>query len=182
MNILASKAQLRASLMRWSLFLIPLIILLGFLSGQFGNAQSVWFQNLNKPSIYPPGYVFGLVWSILYAMIGFSLALVVSSWGAVGRATAIIAFAVHFVGNLAWSPTFFGMQDMQSALYIIGYMAISLVVVIFLFARIRKSAAWLLAPYLAWTLFAGALNYQFIAVNPDGGSAGGSGAAVGVEL
>ncbi len=182
MNILASKAQLRASLLRWSLFLVPLIVLLGFLGGQLGSPQTVWFQNLTKPAIFPPPAAFGIVWGILYAVIGFSVALVASAWGAHGRGIAIIVFAAHFIGNLAWTPVFFGMQNMMGGLYVLAYVVASLLVVIALFWRVRRIAALLLLPYLAWASFATVLNWQFIVQNPDAGAGDASGAAVGVEL
>lgn len=182
MNVLASKAQLRASLLRWSLFLIPLIVLLGFLGGQLGSPQTAWFQSLTKPGIYPPPAAFGIVWSILYVVVGFSLALVVSAWGAHGRGVAIIVFALHFVGNLAWTPVFFGMQNMTGGLYVLIYVVVSLLVVIWAFYRVRKIAALLLVPYLAWTMFATVLNYQFIAENPEGGVADEGGAVERIEL
>lgn len=182
MNILASKAQLRASFLRWALFLVPLIVLLGFLSGQMGSPSTQWYQGLTKPEIYPPPALFGIVWTVLWVMIGLSLALIASAWGARGRGIALIAFALHFVGTLAWTPVFFGMQDMNTALYVLGYAAASLVVVIALFWRVRRLAAVLLVPYLAWACFATALNYQFIAANPDGGSNTDSGAAVEITL
>lgn len=182
MNILASKAQLRASLLRWSLFLVPLIVLLGFTAGQLGSPDTVWFRNLEKPAIFPPPAAFGMVWAVLYVMIGFALALVASAWGARGRAMAIILFALHFIGNLAWTPVFFGMQNMTGGLIVLGYAVVTLVAVIWAFWRVRQSAALLLLPYFAWASFATVLNYQFIQENPDGGSAEGSGAAVGVEL
>ncbi|MDA9918387.1 tryptophan-rich sensory protein [Erythrobacter sp.] len=182
MNILASKAQLRASLLRWSLFLIPLILLLGYISSQFGSADTAWFQSLNKPAIFPPPAAFGIVWAILWVMIGFSLALVASAWGAYGREIALGAFALHFIGTLAWTPVFFGMQEMQAALFVLAYVVVSLIAVIFLFWKVRKTAAMLLMPYLAWTAFAAVLNYQFIGENPDGGAAEQNGAAVEVTL
>lgn len=182
MNVLASKAQLRASFLRWSLFLVPLIVLLGFLAGQLGSPQTAWFQALEKPAIFPPPKWFGIVWSVLYVMIGFALALVASAWGARGRGLAIILFALHFVGNLAWTPVFFGAQDMQGGLYVLSYVTLSLLVVIWAFWRVRKSAALLLLPYLAWVAFATVLNYQFIAENPDGGLNEESGGAVKVTL
>ncbi len=182
MNILASKAQLRASFMRWSLFMVPLILLLGFVSSQFGSADTAWFQNLNKPSIFPPPAAFGIVWTILWIMIGFALALVASAWGARGRLLALCAFALHFLGTLAWTPVFFGMQEMQMGLFVLGYVVVSLVAVVFLFWRVRKTAGMLLVPYLLWTCFAFALNYQFIAENPDGGSNTESGAVERIEL
>ncbi len=182
MNFLASKAQLRASFLRWSLFLVPLIVLLGFLGGQLGSPDTAWFQNLTKPAIFPPPATFGIVWTILYIMIGFALALVVSAWGAAGRGIAIILFAVHFVGNLAWTAVFFGMQNMTGGLIVLVYAAVTLVAVIVVFWRVRRNAALLLLPYLAWVCFATVLNYQFIAENPDGGAAGETGAVERIEL
>lgn len=182
MNILASKSQLRASLLRWSLFLVPLIVLLGFMAGQVGGPNTAWFQGLTKPAIFPPPAVFGIVWSVLYVMIGFSLAMVVSAWGAYGRRFAIIAFALHFIGNLAWTPVFFGMQNMTAGLAVMGYVVVTLIGVIVLFWRVRKAAALLLVPYLCWGIFAGVLNYQFIAENPSGGVTEETGAVERVTL
>lgn len=182
MNLLASKGQLRASLLRWSLFLVPLILLLGFAAGKVAGPDTIWFQNLVKPSIYPPPPVFGIVWSALYVMIGFALALVASAWGAPGRGAAIIAFALHFVGNLAWTSVFFGMQNIVGGLMVLGYAVVTLLIVIALFWRVRKMAALLLVPYLAWASFATALNYQFLVENPDGGMQGASGAAQRIKL
>jgi len=182
MNFLASKAQLRASFLRWSLFLVPLIVLLGFMGGQLGSPQTAWFQSLEKPSIFPPPAAFGIVWTVLYVMIGFAVALVVSAWGARERDLAIIVFAVHFVGNLAWTGVFFGMQNMTGGLIVLAYAIVTLIAVIVVFWRVRRNAALLLLPYFAWVCFASLLNYQFIVENPDGGDTEDSGAAVEVTL
>ena len=182
MNFLASKAQLRASLIRWSLFCVPLIVLLGFVGGQMGSPNTFWFQSLNKPAIFPPPAAFGIVWSILYVMIGFSLALVASAWGAFGRGLAVGLFALHFVFNMAWTAVFFGMQNMEGGLIVLGLGVVTLLPVIWAFFRVRPIAAYLLVPYFGWLCFASALNYQFIAENPDGGARQESGAAVEVSL
>ncbi len=182
MSFLASKAQLRASFIRWALFLVPLIVLLGFTAGRLGSPDTVWFQSLVKPSIFPPPMWFGIVWGFLYVVIGFSVALVGSAWGAQGRGLAIILFALHFIGNLAWTPVFFGMQNMWGGLYILCFVAVSLLAVIAAFWRVRKLAAILLIPYLAWVSFATVLNYQFIVENPDGGADAGDGAVERIEL
>lgn len=175
MNMLASRGQLRASFIRWALFMVPLIVLLGFFAGQLGSGPgSPWFQALDKPAIFPEPKWFGIVWSVLYVMIGLSVALVASAWGARGRSAALIAFAVHFLLNLAWSPTFFAMQQITAALVVIVLIVLSLLVVIALFWKVRKLAAVLLLPYLAWVSFATLLNYEFLRLNPeaDGGSTG----------
>lgn len=182
MSLLASRAQLRASFFRWALFCVPLIVLLGFLGGQMGSPNTLWFQGLTKPSIFPPPAAFGIVWSILYVMIGISLALVVSAWGAYGRGLAVVLFVVHFAFNLAWTAVFFGFQNMQSGLIVLVGAAVTLLPVMWAFFRVRRIAAYLLIPYFAWVCFASALNYQFIVENPDGGELNGSGAAVEVTL
>lgn len=169
MNVIASRGQLRASLIRWTMFTVPLIILLGFLAGKLGSPQTLWFQSLIKPEIYPPPATFGIVWTILYAMIGLALALVCSSWGARGRGIAICIFLVHFVLNLAWTPVFFGNQNIAGGLILLGLIDVTLLAVIWAFWRVRRSAGLLLLPYLAWVAFATLLNYQFLQLNPQGG-------------
>lgn len=182
MNVLASKAQLRASFLRWALFLVPLVLLVGFTAGQLGGPDSPWFAGLVKPAIYPPPAVFGIVWSILFVLIGLSLAIVASAWGAAGRGVALGVFAVQFLITQSWTAVFFGMQDMAGALYVIEVAAALLLVSIALFWRVRRLAALLLLPYLAWVCFAGTLNYAFIQANPDGGAKGASGAETRVAL
>ncbi|UYV15169.1 TspO/MBR family protein [Porphyrobacter sp. ULC335] len=182
MNVLASPAQLRASFLRWALFMVPLILLIGFAAGQLGGPDTPWFAGLEKPAIYPPPVLFGIVWSILFMLIGLALALVASAWGAHGRGIALIAFAIHFLVTQSWTAVFFGMQDMISALMVLGFGIASLLVAMALVCRVRRAAALLLLPYLAWLCFAGVLNYQFIVSNPDGGAQGANGAETRVEL
>lgn len=168
MNRLASPAQLRASVIRWALFLVPLVMLLGYLSGQVGGtADSAWFQSLVKPAIFPPPVTFGIVWSILYAMMGVAFAMVCAAWGSRVRLWAILAFLGQFVLNLAWSPTFFGQQQIAMALYVIIALAVVLAITTWLFFKVRKWAGILMLPYLAWVLFATVLNWQFLQLNPD---------------
>ena len=169
MTVIASRGQLRASFIRWSLFTVPLVVLLGFVSGQLGSPNTFWFQSLVKPAIFPPPATFGIVWTILYVMIGFALALVSSAWGARGRKLAIGLFIVHFLLNLTWSPVFFGGQNITGGLIVILLIDVTLLAVIWAFWRVRSAAALLLLPYLAWVLFATLLNYEFLRMNPDGG-------------
>ncbi len=184
MNRLASPAQLRASLIRWSLFIVPTVMLLGFLSGQVSgsSADSYWFQTLEKPALFPPPATFGLVWSVLYFMMGLALALVCAAWGSRLRVAAIIAFVVQFVLNLAWSPIFFGWHEMGLALGVIIAMDVAVVITAVLFFKVRKWAGLLLLPYLAWILFATLLNYQFLQLNPDASGVEDTGAVQRYEL
>lgn len=184
MRYLASPAQLRASLFRWSLFTVPLVLGLGFLSGVLAGSgpDNPWFNALIKPSIYPPPAAFGIVWSILYVLMGFALALVIAARGAPGRGLAIAVFVMQLLLNLAWTPLFFGMHQLHLALYLLVVIDVAVLLTIWLFWRVRPMAMALLLPYLAWALFASALNWEFVRLNPHADGVRGSGAAVRVQL
>ena len=184
MTELASPGQLRAAFIRWALVLVPGIVLLGFVSGRIANAGpgNAWFDALTKPAIYPPPAAFGIVWSILYVMMGVALAMVVAARGARWRGVAIAAFAVQFLLNLAWTPVFFAGHQITAGLAVIGVLDVAVLVTIVLFARIRPAAAWMLAPYLAWVLFATALNYEFLRANPDADGKANPGAVTRIEI
>lgn len=183
MNVIASRSQLRASFLRWALVMVPAVLLLGFLAGQLGgDANSVWFQSLVKPAIFPPPVWFGIVWSILYIMLGFALALICAAWGARGRTAAIVVFLIQLGVNLAWTPVFFGQHQITSALILIAVLDVLVIFTIALVWRVRKLAAVLMLPYLAWIVFATLLNYEFLRLNPEADSMHSSGAVQRMEL
>jgi translocator protein len=164
----------RFGALRWSLVLVPIVVALGFLSGRIAGSGpgNPWFDALAKPAIYPPPATFGIVWSILYAMMGVALALVVSS-RAPGARPAIAAFLVQLALNLAWTPLFFAAHRISGALWLIAALDLALIVTIALFWRVRRTAALLLVPYLAWLLFATLLNWEFLRLNPQADGADG---------
>ena len=183
MSALASSAQLRASFIRWSLFLVPGIVLLGALSGTAGGgANTPWFASLVKPSLFPPPVTFGIVWTILYVLMGFALALIITARGARGRRAAIVGFAVQFALNLAWTPLFFGAHQITGALILLLVIDVAVLATVLLFWRVRPIAGAMLLPYLAWVLFATVLNWQFLAANPDADGQEVSGAVATVEF
>ena len=169
MNRLASPAQLRASFTRWALFWVPAVLLLGRLSGWASGsaAEDPWFVALDKPAIFPPPVTFGIVWPILYVLMGFAIAIVCSAWGSRYRTPAILAFVLQLAVNLAWSPVFFAEHEISLGLGVIVLLDVALIVTIALFWKVRRTAALLLVPYLAWILFATALNWQFLQLNRD---------------
>lgn len=183
MNVIASRSQLRASFLRWALVMVPAVLLLGFLSSQLaGDANSAWFQSLDKPAIFPPPVWFRIVWSILYIMLGFVLALVCAAWGARGRTAAILAFLIQLGVNLAWTPVFFGQHQITGGLILIAVLDVLVIITIALVWRVRKLAAVLMLPYLAWILFATLLNYEFLRLNPEADGTQTSGAVQRMEL
>ena len=185
MTVLASRGQLRASFLRWALLIVPAILLLGTISGRIAGSGpgNAWFDALIKPAIYPPPGVFGIVWPILYLLMGVALTLVVTARGARGRGIAIAAFLIQLALNLVWSPLFFAAHRMSDALWLLFALDILVVVTVALFWRVRRPAALLLLPYLAWIVFATALNWEFLRLNPDAdGRAGASNAATRFEI
>lgn len=168
MNRLASPAQLRASFVRWALFLVPTVLLLGTLSGLAGGtaAEDPWFIALDKPSFVPPPAVFSIVWPVLYTLMGFAIATVCAAWGSRFRLPAIAAFFVQMLLNLVWTPLFFGAHEITLALVVIVLLDVALVLTIVLFWKVRRTAALLLLPALAWLLFGTVLNYEFMRLNP----------------
>lgn len=168
MSGLASQGQLRASIVRWSLFTVPACLLLGFLSGQFGGgAGTPWFDALEKPAIFPPPMWFGIAWAILFALMGVAIALVCAAWGARGRTPAIGSFVILFALLMAWNPVFFGLYQMTWALVLLCVIVFMVLVTIMLFWKVRKLAAIMLVPLLGWTSFATLLNYEFLQANPE---------------
>ena len=119
---------------------------------------------------------------LLLVLIGLSMALVASAWGAHGRGIALAVFGVHFIVTQGWTLVFFGMQDMIAGLMVLGFGIASLLVALALVWRVRRSAGLLLLPYLAWLCFALVLNYSFLAANPDGGPQNADGAETTVTL
>jgi translocator protein len=169
MSQLASPSQLRMSLLRWALFIIPVIMLLGFLSGTVSGSgeDNAWFAELVKPEAQPPGWAFGVVWPILYLLMGLALAIILNARGAKLRGIAVGLFLLQLVLNLFWSPLFFGKHEVTLAFYLLLAIWLVALATTIVFGRIRPVAAWLLVPYLAWLSFAAILNYQIDRLNPD---------------
>jgi translocator protein len=169
MGGLASKEQLRMSFLRWAMVCVPLLLFLGFFSGQASNSGfgNRWFDALAKPDTFPPSWVFGFVWSILYVLQGLILAMLLHARGSKGRGLALGLFGVQFLLNLGWSPLFFGAHQVSMALVLLLVILIFAVATTFAVAPIRKQAAWMMVPYLAWLCAASFLNYQMDGLNPN---------------
>jgi translocator protein len=132
-----------------------------------------WYAGLVKPTLNPPSWVFGPVWTALYALMGVSLFLVwkqhsnilqnvrmlrVWTWG-------IAAFFIQLFLNAIWSIIFFGLHNPGWALVDIAALWLAIVWTIIVFYKISKPAAYLLAPYLLWVSFASYLNYTIWVLN-----------------
>lgn len=133
----------------------------GIIGGFFTvNAIPEWYQYLNKPLFSPPNWIFGPVWTALYLMMGVALYLVWQKGiSKKENQSAFIFFIVQLGLNALWSILFFGLRSPLLGLIDIALLLVAIVVVIFKFFRINKTAALLLVPYLLWVTFASVLNF-----------------------
>lgn len=125
-----------------------------------------WYRSLVKPIFSPPNYLFGPVWIILYTLMGISLYLIWQK-GLKRKEIkeAITLFLIQLVFNSLWSIIFFGLRNIQLALVEILILLLLIIAVTVKFYRIDKRAAYLLLPYLLWTIFASVLNYSLWTLN-----------------
>jgi len=156
----------------WIRILICIVVINGLGgAGAFFTMDSLrdWYDGLTRPPGVPPAAVFGPVWTILYALIGISLALV---WHRVpaGRPKqgALTAFLVQMILNLAWTPVFFGLHWLGVALAVIAALWVWILVTILRFKPLDRTAAMLLVPYLIWVSYATYLNAGYFWLNRAG--------------
>ncbi|MES2618074.1 MAG: TspO/MBR family protein [Bacteroidota bacterium] len=144
---------------------IIICLTLGFLSG-ISTAEAIrgWYATIQKPAWNPPNGIFGPVWSLLYCLMGISLALV---WHQkmTDKSMAYIFFAAQLALNLLWSFIFFKWQSPGIALIEIMVMWCMILLTILQFYNINKTSAYLLLPYLLWVSFATVLNATIVYLN-----------------
>ena len=167
-----AEAVERSDWWKTALVCVIAIELLGGASGWISNSGygNVWFDALQKPSFMPPGWAFGVVWPILYALMGIALAMILAEPESPRRKTALALFFVQLALNFAWSPIFFAGHDIRLANLVIFAMAGIAAAAAGQFLRIRKVAGLLMVPYLAWLVFAATLNSTIGSLNPGAGT------------
>jgi translocator protein len=125
-----------------------------------------WYAGVRKPALTPPGWVFGVVWPVLYAMMGAAAWQLWRHGGMGGpNKAAFILFAAQLVLNAAWTILFFGWHRPGLALVELGLLWLAVLATMILFWRRDPAAGALLAPYLAWISFAAYLNWGFWRLN-----------------
>ncbi len=137
--------------------LLPLFV--GGISG-YATAAGIqdWYVTLHKPSFNPPNYLFGPVWTILYLLMGVSLFIIWRSNQGRKRREALKIFAIQITLNFLWSFLFFKFNLVGLALVDILMIWLTIVLMIVIFRRVNKIAAYLQIPYLLWVTFATTLN------------------------
>ena len=143
---------------------IPIPLLLGSLIGNIGRPDK-WYNNkLKKPDLNPPNYIFPIVWTILYLMIGISYFLAL-------RKTKDIKYWIlpllHLLLNFSYSPMFFYFRELLLSAIITTLILITGLMVIYQFSILDKSliSTYLLTPYIIWVCFANYLSWSIYLIN-----------------
>lgn len=126
--------------------------------------NSLWYNSLTKPFLSPPNWVFAPVWSVLYLTIFISLILF-SIKPSDGKGLGYTYFTIQILLNFAWSPVFFGAQNIALALVVVLLLDIFILLTILEFYSISKIAGLILIPYFLWSLFATYLNFAYLVLN-----------------
>lgn len=123
-----------------------------------------WYKKVNLPPWTPPDRIFAPTWTLLYAAMGVAAGRIYQKVG--GVTLPLILWACHYLLNLSWAPVFFGRKRLRLGLWMNLVLLTSLGYIIPLFCQIDALSAKLLLPYLAWLIFATALNWSVCSRNP----------------
>ncbi len=130
-----------------------------------------WYEGLRKPDWQPPGWLFGPVWTVIFALTALSA---VTAWRrarmARDRQLILILFLLNGTLNVVWSLLFFRLHRPDWALAEVALLWLSILALMLVLARCSRAASWLLAPYLAWVAFAAFLNYTVVQLNAPFGA------------
>ncbi len=143
---------------------IPLAV--GGLSAALTRGSYQQFQELRQPPLSPPAWLFPVVWTVLYILMGIASYRI---WTAITtyekRKQALIVYGVQLFFNFVWSIIFFNLEEYFFALVWLVTLWLLIYITYTQFKQIDKIAAWLLIPYLVWVAFAGYLNLGIAVLN-----------------
>lgn len=143
---------------------LPLII--GGLSALLSGPGMELFASLEQPPLSPPGWLFPVVWTLLYLMMGLASCLVLESGGERKQISAALTlYGVQLAVNFFWSIFFFNMQLYLFSFFWLVLLWCLIFATLISFYRLSKPAGLLLVPYLMWVTFAGYLNLAIALLN-----------------
>lgn len=126
--------------------------------------NSTWYKSLIKPPLAPPDWIFAPAWAFLYLTILVSFALYLVAKGE-NKKSGYLFFVIQMLLNVAWSPVFFGLQNIGFAFVIIILLDVFVYLTIRKFYSVSKLAGIILVPYLIWILYATYLNFGYLFLN-----------------
>ncbi len=145
--------------------LIPLAV--GGLAAFLTRGNMEVYEGLNQPPLAPPGFLFPIVWTILYALMGIGSVMVYRSENADDgtKNKALLTYGVQLAVNFVWSLVFFNMQNYLLSFVIIIALWVLIIAMIIDFRKVNKTAGNLQIPYLLWVTFAAYLNLMIYLLN-----------------
>jgi tryptophan-rich sensory protein len=151
------------------LLLFSLVVLIemgGLISGLLSNSAGTQYMDLIKPAISPPGWVFPLVWTVLYFLMAVALYRIIL-WGGKGKriGKAFTYFLVQIILNYLWTTIFFRLNLYGIALLELLILLVFIKLTTIEFYKIDKKSALLMVPYIIWVCYAAVLNYFFWILN-----------------
>ena len=138
--------------------------LTGALSRLLSGNSFEFFETLTKPPFSPPGWIFPIVWFILYALMGFAAYLIYKS-DSKGRNSALVIYWAQLFLNFLWSIVFFRFNLTGLSVAVILSLLVMVTFMIFKFGKINTKAAAINIPYLLWLLYASYLNIGILSLN-----------------
>lgn len=143
-----------------------LFLLLCFLAAGIGsyftstNISNGWYASLPQPSWTPPNWLFGPVWTVLYALMAVTAWQIWRQQGSIRQAIKpLTLFTVQLIVNSSWSGVFFGQRLVGVGFFIIILLWVLILLTLVSFWRIKPLAGILLLPYLLWVSYAATLNF-----------------------
>ena len=140
----------------WLLAVEAVGVLAGFLTRE---GTALYEMNMEKPTLTPPGIVFAIVWTVLYALMGIGAARVDAAPESRDRSGALNIFVIQLAVNFFWSLIFFNAHAYGFALVWLLLLCVLIIMMILQFRKVDRTAALLQIPYLLWVTFAAYLNY-----------------------
>lgn len=142
-------------------------LLIGMLSGVLSGNQGVIYQSLQLPPYSPPPWLFGVVWPILYILMGISAYIIyVSAANSLDKNLALITYTVQLLINFTWSIVFFRYEEIGWAVIVLALLLFLVALTLMFFYKINRIAAMLIIPYFLWLLIAYYLNVGVFVLNP----------------
>ncbi|AGA66462.1 integral membrane protein [Brachyspira pilosicoli P43/6/78] len=159
-------------------FIIPIIsiaicLFMGYLAGISVKADNFsWYNSLNRSPLNPPNIIFPIAWSILYLLMGISIAIIINKYIdeqdleiKKNIKNYIFLFIIQFILNLFWTYIFFGLKSPLFGFIEIIILDILIIITIMKFKTISKAASYILIPYILWCLFASYLTLHVLIFN-----------------
>ncbi len=137
----------------------------GFVSGLLNRNAMAAFSSLKQPALFPPGWLFPVVWTILYVLMGISLTLVEQASPQPLEKRVVYLYYLQLFVNFAWPFLFFGLGLFWPAFGWLLFLLVLVAWMAFAFWRVRPLAGYLQIPYLLWLLFAAYLNCSVAILN-----------------